>query len=397
MKNNYQTDSPAINLDDADFIRVEYSDGGALYFDKDYKFHEQFGHNKRKTRQFPYHKDLLQFVKDYPDRSLYFTWDDWVKPFKKIDQGFLINMNAYCVFCAAIGSKTNGRAKAFLSHEMSINDIATSDAERDEYVKRNANEKNIIDAINNLDKGARERVIEFVRTLEGIQPKGNPSTEMNYEEFIKALSKFLTSQETQLTFYSNLPKIQLAILNAHRDFLFSNLDKNEVFIQNWLDEDGGKYRKQRCLIFGLEYVDPKREGALSGKRFDILAEQNLDNHVLIELKSPSAQIFDIKTKATHNDGIITEYHLSPELSRAIPQILGYKKWYDGASAEEIQALGIVKRQISKCIIVIGTRNDDPVWKENFHDLKNSLKIELLTYSDLLDRLDNTIKNLESTL
>ena len=133
------------------------------------------------------------------------------------------------------------------------------------------------------------------------------------------------------------------------------------------------------------------------KRFDILAEQNLSSHILIELKSPNAEIFSVKENRTINDGITTEYSLSPDLARAIPQILGYRKWYENARQEEIQALGIDKKRISKCIIVVGTRKNDPVWKENLDSLTSSLNIELCTYTDLIDRLDNTIMNLEQSL
>ncbi len=109
-------------------------------------------------------------------------------------------------------------------------------------------------------------------------------------------------------------------------------------------------------------------------------------------------MFDIKEKENPNGGKSTEYHLSKDLARAIPQILGYKKWYQTASKEEIQALGIEKRKaISKCIIVIGRNKEDPVWKENFLELKQNINIEITTYTDLIDKLKNTIKNLQENL
>ena len=161
-----------------------------------------------------------------------------------------------------------------------------------------------------------------------------------------------------------------------------------------------KHRKKRCLIFGIEYVDPKREGFLNSKRFDILAEQNRNHHVIIELKSPDADIFKVEESANANGGKNTTYNLSPDLSRAIPQVLSYKDWYERTTPEELQGIGIVDRKrVSKCIIVIGqNKPDDEVWMSNLSRLRSSLSgMEIWTYTDLIEKLENTIANLEQNL
>ncbi len=385
-----------MKFDPNNFNYLSYGRFG-LYFDTRCSFHNYFNH-KLKTRRFPYYKNILQFLTENTDTKLYFTLAEGVKSFQRVDGGFLINMTTYQQFCRTIGSKTGGRLKAFLGQNLSLKDTSATGAERDEFIKANATEKNILGAIKTLPLKARVNILNSLRSL-GSPTEETQSAEVNINsaDFIAIFSKFLTDKNVQNTFYSNLPRIQIDILRSHISFLKKNLDKNETFIQKWLDEDGGKFRKLRCLIFGLEYVDPKREGKFMRKRFDILAEQNLDNHVLIELKSPSAEVFTVKTKKTINDGITTEYHLSSDLARAIPQILEYKKWYDNARPEEIQALGLEKKRIHKCIIIIGTRKDDDVWKENFQLLKSNLLVELYTYTDLVDKLKNTIKNLEESL
>jgi len=78
------------------------------------------------------------------------------------------------------------------------------------------------------------------------------------------------------------------------------------------------------------------------------------------------------------------------------EVLGYKKMYEHAQAEELEKLGIKhKKPVSKCVIVLGTCIDDQVWRENFDRVCATLcGIELLTYNHLIDRLDNTIRNLE---
>jgi len=384
-----------MNFSAENFKRVPYGNID-LYFDNGCSFHKHFNH-KHKTRKFPYYKNILQFLTENTDTKLYFTLADEVKNFQSVSSGFLINMTAYQQFCKTIGAKTGGRLKAFLGQNLSLKDTNATSAEKDAFIKSNATAKNILEAIESLDPSSQTSILTSLQSLQQPIFIEGPR-EINNQEFINVFSKFLTdNKDTQNVFYSNLPRVQVEILKSHVQFLKNNLDKNEIFIQNWLDEEKGKYRKQRCLIFGMEYVDPKREGEFMRKRFDILAEQNLDNHVLIELKSPCAEVFDVKPEPTINDGITTEYQLSPELARAIPQVLQYKKWYESSRPEEIRALGLEKKKISKCIIVIGTRKNDDVWKENFQSLKSHLMVELYTYSDLIDKLENTVRNLENSL
>lgn len=198
--------------------------------------------------------------------------------------------------------------------------------------------------------------------------------------------------------------IKIQTLKEYRNFLIKNLDKNETFIQSWLDEDNGKYRKQRCLIFGLEFIDHKREGELSRKRFDILTRSSIatNEYVIIELKSPCDDIFKIVEHQSKQGGSSVEYHLSPEIARAIPQILRYKSKFESTSEDDddLKRIGIKKGTVKKCIILLGKRNnDDPIWENHFISLKNNLSntLEIWTYSDLIEKLEVTVKNLEENL
>ena len=303
-------------------------------------------------------------------------------------------MCAYLDFCRTIASRTGGRLKAFLGQNVDLLKVTATDTEKAYFIKANATEKNILDAIKTLSDEAQINIVNSLSVVS--TPKDQSDPEINSTDFISAFSKFLTDKDVQSAFYSNLPKIQIDILKSHISFLKSNLDKNETFIQDWIDEDGGKFRKQRCLIFGLEYVDPKREGQVAGKKFDLLAEHDLEHYVIFELKSPKDDVFKVAQTEMVAGGVSTEYCLSPQLGRAIPEILGYKKMYDSAQGEELQKFGIkVKKPISKCVIILGTREEDSVWKENFERISSCLNgIELLTYNHLIDRLENTVSNLE---
>lgn len=206
---------------------------------------------------------------------------------------------------------------------------------------------------------------------------------------------------SQIEKFSQGVKIQT--LKEYKEFLIRNLDKNEKFIQSWLDADSGKHRKQRCLIFGLEFIDHKREGELSSKRFDILtrASNTKNEYVIFELKSPCDDVFKIEVRNTANEGKSTEYHLSPEISRAIPQILHYKNLFESKSAsdDDLQRLGIEPGKVTKCIILIGKRPHDHVWESHFNSIRSNFSniLEIWTYSDLIDKLDITVKNLEDNL
>lgn len=304
-------------------------------------------------------------------------------------------MNAYQNFCTTIGTKTGGRFKAFIGQNIDLREVSASAAEKSSYIKANATEADIIEIIKTLSPEAQRKILDSFEAISQT-PASESAEDISQEQFISALSKFLTNEDIQRAFYSQLPKVQIDILKSHIAFLRSNLDKNETFIQNWIDEDDGKFRKQRCLIFGLEYVDPVREGQVAGKRFDVLAEQDLEHHVIFELKSPKDEVFRLVEQPVAAGGMSTEYHLSSQLSRAIPEVLCYKKMYETAQSEELQKLGIkVRKPVSKCVIVLGTRRDDQVWKENFDRICGSLTgIELLTYNHLIDRLENTVRNLE---
>ena len=181
---------------------------------------------------------------------------------------------------------------------------------------------------------------------------------------------------------------------------FIDNDASETDVQNWLDEDGHKYRQQRCLIFGLEYIDFKREGSSSSKHFDVLTRvgsKDVD-HVLIELKSPADNIFKVTEATTINDTTST-YQIHDHLARAIPQVLEYKSILEAKPAgdPELEKLGINGRaHIGKCIVVIGKHNDDSRWLQNRENLIRSLgsTLEIWTYDELLNKLTSTIENLE---
>jgi hypothetical protein len=222
--------------------------------------------------------------------------------------------------------------------------------------------------------------------------------------------------------------INIDILKSHLDFIKNNLKQNETFFRDWLtgssDENGKKVtikknetekgkegrlemekrrRKSRCLIFGLDYTNYKTEVQDSGgKRLDLLASRMGGNeYVTIEMKSPTADVFKVEEVKNNNDGKSTEYRFSDELARAIPQVLGYRRNFEDSPSSDItEKAGIENGAVfDKCIIVIGQKKSDEKWKQNFILLKKSLSssLEIWTYTDLKEKLETTIENLENNL
>lgn len=188
-----------------------------------------------------------------------------------------------------------------------------------------------------------------------------------------------------------LPRLRVDLLKALIKDLSGLLDQSETAVQKWLDEDP----KVRCLVFGLEYVDYKRETPFGNSQFDVLTDISGTEHVIIELKSPNKPVFETKVRTLKN-GTKTDYALSADLAEAIPQVIKYFREYERETSETFIKNGTEEKKVPKAIIVIGRNiKDDPVWQDHYCDLRNRIAgIEILTYDHLVEKLENQIKNLE---
>ena len=226
-------------------------------------------------------------------------------------------------------------------------------------------------------------------------------------ENLQTIKDTLSNQDIDLSELLQIrPVLNTRLLKSLRDKLQEFVDSNasEADVQAWIDKDNKKYRQQRCLIFGLEYIDFRREGLFSSKRVDILTSIGVkgEHHALIELKSPRDDIFSYTQRDTEHAEVLS-YSIHPQLARAIPQILEYKKLIEDKEAydPDLRRLGFEKRpRISKCMIIIGkSKGEDEEWRQHRQNLSEALGsgLEILTYTDLLARLEATIHNLEKLL
>ena len=384
-----------------------YKGGKILSFDFDIR--KETKHSRNTFRSY---KSLLHFLEQNPKKKIYITktkTDD----FYEEKDNLVINLEKYQKFCDELGRNGQNRAQAFFARKLRH----YSEEEKGEIIK-NATEDQIIESIRNFSKEQKQTFLGKLKSMKNIELPQKEFSQISYEEFIASFDALLKDPAKRSAIVANYASFQLSVLKSHKKFLEENLDKSETFIQNWIDgkiDDQGKefkniaddkkkrLKKSRCLIFGLEFIDHKREGNISSNRFDVLARlsEGKSEYVLIELKSPNAQVFEKLEKENQNQGKSTQYLLSKEVSRAIPQILRYRDNLESKPAEDEdwQRIGLPKQSISKCIILIGKREDDALWESHFSSLRRSFSssLEILTYSDLIKKIETTISNLENNL
>jgi hypothetical protein len=375
-----------------------------LFFDFDLK--EITGHN-RKT--FDYGLSLRYFLENNSGKQIFLTLTQ-VSNFYEESNKLVINLKSYQDFCKKISQNGKNRTQAFLAQN-----LKHYSEEEKKSIIASSTEGEIIERVRSFTDEQKNSFLEKLNGVQGINLSQGNLDKISNEDFLKAFSKFLSDPFKQNIIAGSYPQIQISILEDYKKFLENNLNKSEAFIQDWIDgkidNEGNtqnvseneikKLKKSRCLIFGLEFISHKREGNISSKEFDILTRisQGKNDYVLIELKSPSSDVFKVKEKVNQNGGIVTEYHLSDDISRAIPQISDYRNLLENGTEIEWQKIGLPRGKVSKCLIIIGTKKEDVVWAEHFLSLRKNLSstIEILTYTDLVQKLDTTIKNLKDNL
>ncbi len=397
-----------------DFIKISYRGGVSVYFHRDLAshFHRKFGH-KNRTRQFPYFKNLVEFLRQNPTIKVFFTEAAEAKSYMSDKLGLLVNIDAYIEFCERIETKTEGRAQAFFGQHIDSSVLLSPEVKKE--IIASSSESEIIERISNFDEVERAELTEKLKERGLIILPNVDIRDLPDDVFSFQLKSAVSNASKRQIILSTYKYAQIETLKRHCAFLRRSLDKNEMFIQNWIDakiDSNGspadlsevelnRVKKSRCLIFGLEFINHKREGSASQKRFDILTRtsEGRNEYVLIELKSPSGSVFTVDEEVNENGGKSTSYSFSGDIARAIPQITHYKGLLKEATQTEWQRYGLVKGEVVKSIILVGTRVGDSVWNEHFSSLKHGLSssLEIMTHTDLIDKLEATIKNLEENL
>ena len=248
----------------------------------DFDLQKHFNYAYKQTR-FQFSDALKIFLRENPRIYIYLTDSKDVKDFIQYGNDWLVNVNDYINFCNEIGYYRTSprRVEAYFGQHISIANLSVSDDDKIEFLKTSVSDKDLLIGIKNLPKESKKSLVDAMFNIKESNDDNKDSI-ISTEEFIELFTKFLTNKKIQNSFFSKIPEVQIKVLDDLKKFIEDNLDKNEAFIQEWLDEENGKYRSTRCMIFGVEYVDPIREGEIMGrKRFDILATQNRENHMSV--------------------------------------------------------------------------------------------------------------------
>ena len=422
------------------FDEVEYKNGLKLFFDKSFSITNHFAH-KRKTRTFRYYKDILLFLKENPAIKVFFTIDEEIKSFRKISGGFIVNMISYQGFCKAIGSKTSGRAKAFLSQNLNINDIEVSETDRDNYIKVNASEKNIIAAFENFDMQTQEKIHRAISSFweltisnsaavqEGILDDGDSELEISRTEEIIKIPKNIKHFIEKLIAEDHGEEVWKELLNSDPNLatrlalarVQMNRSKSlEIFEQN-LDCNNSDERFWQCFFlkndwifgYGLNYqfIDliteqPNYGGSnFTGKgeqKGDYLANTNADSKftVLVEIKTPKTQLLAYNKSSEHREIRNGVWMLSEELLGAVSQIQVNLNTWNRNSQVPVNAKPLGERSIftvePKGILIIGNTSEfeKQESKVNCFELfrRNLHNPEVLTFDEIYERAKFIVAN-----
>lgn len=397
-------------MDFSKFTNVRsYKGGYILRFDFDIR--ELTKHGKS---TFDTYKSLVHFLENNPEKEIYITATQ-TEDFLEEGNRLVINLEKYQAFCSGIGRNGRNRAQAFFARR-----VAHYSEDQQKEIIAQSSDQEILDWIKSL---STERKDEFSKKLSQLGSIELDKVAISTSHFSSILVDALEHPEKLQIISENYSNIQVQLLVKYKEFLEEIIkkvqDENinsvktdswETFIQKWVDakidaqgnelQNEGEQRtresRSRCLIFGLEFIDHKREVLDSGQRMDVLTRINSNigskEYILFELKSPKAEIFEDED---------TELKISRKLSRAIPQVLDYKNDFETKEDgdKDLDRKGLTAGKVVKCIIVIGVTKDNERWKKVFRSLKLNFsnQIEIWTYSDLIQKLDSIIRNLRENL
>jgi len=385
------------------FDKIFYKDGACLFFDKSSDFKTLFNH-KLRTRKFPYYKNILQFLEENKEISLFFTRDEATKPFQKIDEGFIINIDAYLDFCTTISTRTSGRLKAFLGQNISLKNATISDAEKDDFIKTNATGKNILDAFAKFDLQTQQEILTNLKSLyEPADANSVPRGAKAIEIVRQVLSSKGDKDEIFGLFKEHYPKLDQKILayklvqarkTALAEFKMSLSDPAKKERDYWYP-----FLEKNRWMFGLSYfvlLDDSRIDLQNTADYLFESEDGFID--IIEIKHPHVDFWQ-----KDSSGSYSKYRdfLQPsnELKGAITQSINYifqveKKFNDSDWQREHSCQTPVK---PTCMIILG-RSDGWALEEktSFRLLNDSLHgIEIITFDHLYKRAEKILSTLEN--
>ncbi len=205
------------------------------------------------------------------------------------------------------------------------------------------------------------------------------------KKFIKRIIEITTTLSAQEEIYRKRLELMRKNLENYqetlKDFeeLISDPKTRETDVHNFLQE----YKP--FWMFGLEYIDIESKvkfppGAKKDYfEFDLMLRRYDGFYDLVELKSPNENIFDKRTKMRSKP--------NKSLSEALGQVITYLHYCDKHGNAQILK--------PKAFIVIGKKSKD---KTTFRRIFTSYlnNIDILTYSELVERGNQLLKHIKKT-
>lgn len=257
------------------------------------------------------------------------------------------------------------------------------------YEEINSNEKKALDLLRNNDSLIEELLKNNDNLISKILEK---YTNGDIEKLLSVISKLDSENIDNLNYSVNVDRLIRVCKKFEENINNDNEEfwQNEVFTKNqWILSQ--VFLCPYTFFKGKAYVGGKNIDNSNGNIVDFIYKNNLSkNTALVEIKTPKTKL--IGRKYRNNS-----YCISDELSGAITQVLSYKH---SLSCE----INILRNSDSeyeafnpKCVILIGTLNDLNIdEKRSFELFRNSYKdIEILTYDELLCRINNLTKLISS--
>ncbi|MDO8610348.1 MAG: hypothetical protein Q7R95_07400 [bacterium] len=143
----------------------------------------------RKT--FDDYQSLLYFLQNHSEKQIFLTQTQALD-FYEEDNKLVINLKSYQEFCKKIGQNGKNRTQAFLAQKLKhysedekkqiiagstgkeiINRTKDfTEEQKIELIKANITEKNVFEAIKNLDSNTQKKILEFLQSTQGISATG---------------------------------------------------------------------------------------------------------------------------------------------------------------------------------------------------------------------------------
>ncbi|OGE80973.1 MAG: hypothetical protein A3E98_03080 [Candidatus Doudnabacteria bacterium RIFCSPHIGHO2_12_FULL_48_11] len=359
----------------------------------DFDIREYTGHL---SKTFDYHLSLSHYLEDNQGKEIFLTLTE-TADFYQEDNKLVINLKVYQDFCKNIAQSGKNRTQAFLARklkhysESDKKDVIAGSSGDEIFSSLNPETKN--ELIQKLQSISTPTIVDKNRViLVDDENKKAVIEQLLDKGFSQEFWDLANTKDPELT-----ERLSAGRLQVHRKKVIDELKNrlsNSTFSETAGDDFWQKWIYKHNWLFGINYETPieKQKINITGIMPDYLFP-TLDGFVdILEIKLPIPEIVE------EDSGHPGSWIWSKEANQAIGQVVNYLGEID---RQRFEIQNEIKRVYEKeCLmlkprafILIGQSKGWNVYKkEALRKLNHSLHgIEILTYSDLLDRGESFVK------